>query len=67
MSKQQTMNMNIGNIDNLKWNELRATVKQYGLSTAGRKLDLQCRLKNYLETQLQKEEVQQKEGGQQVW
>ncbi|KAL7448088.1 hypothetical protein ACHAWC_000345 [Mediolabrus comicus] len=52
MSTQQTMNMNISNIDNLKWNELRSTVKQYGLSTSGRKLDLQCRLKNYLETQL---------------
>jgi hypothetical protein len=67
MSTQQTMtmNMNISNIDNLKWNELRATVKQYGLSTSGRKLDLQCRLKNYLESQLlqqegaQQEEVQQ--------
>jgi hypothetical protein len=41
MSKQQTMTMNISNIDNLKWNELRATVKQYGLSTSGRKMDLQ--------------------------
>jgi hypothetical protein len=66
MSTQQTMNMNISNIDNLKWNELRATVKQCGLSTSGRKVDLQCRLKNYLKTQLlQREGVQQKEEVQQ--
>lgn len=36
-------------VDNLKWNELRKVVKSYGLSTAGRKFELQERLKNYLE------------------
>jgi ssDNA-binding Zn-finger/Zn-ribbon topoisomerase 1 len=67
MSTQQTMNMNISNIDNLKWNELRSTVKQYGLSISGRKLDLQCRLKNYLKSQLRQEEgVQQREEVQQA-
>ena len=68
-SSYQIMTMNISNIDNLKWNELRSTVKQYGLSTSGRKLDLQCRLKNYLKTQLlqlELEGVQQKEGVRQV-
>lgn len=35
-------------VESLKWNELRQTVKQCGLSTAGKKVDLQQRLKNYL-------------------
>lgn len=39
--------MNSIEVDNLKWNELRQTVKQYGLSTSGKKIDLQQRLKNY--------------------
>ncbi|KAK1732829.1 hypothetical protein QTG54_016541 [Skeletonema marinoi] len=45
-------NKNNGNnvdVDNLKWNELRKTVKQYGLSTSGKKIDLQQRLKNHLQ------------------
>jgi len=45
-------NQNNGNnvdVDNLKWNELRKTVKQYGLSTSGKKIDLQQRLKNHLQ------------------
>lgn len=41
-------------VNNLKWNELRKIVKQYGLSTAGRKFELQERLKNYLEEKKKK-------------
>eukprot|EP00984_Skeletonema_dohrnii_P011675 scaffold4688_cov77-Skeletonema_dohrnii-CCMP3373.AAC.1 len=36
-------------VDNLKWNDLRKIVKQHGLSTAGRKFELQERLRSHLE------------------
>ena len=36
-------------VDNLKWNDLRKAVKKHGLNTAGRKFELQERLRNYLE------------------
>ncbi len=51
MTKQHNLQnnaiVNSFEVDNLKWNELRQTVKQYGLSTSGKKIDLQQRLKNY--------------------
>ncbi len=60
MAKQKDAhkdNNDVVDVDNLKWNELRKTVKQYGLSTSGKKVDLQQRLKNYLQAAAEKEEV----------
>ena len=49
----------VNDVDNMKYNELRKTLKQYGLSTSGKKIDLQLRLNNYLHESAaaEKEEV----------
>ena len=51
----------IDNVDKLNWNELRKTIKTYGLSNSGRKIDLQQRLKNYLVEQQQQQQQQEQE------
>eukprot|EP00986_Skeletonema_menzelii_P017209 scaffold18301_cov79-Skeletonema_menzelii.AAC.3 len=49
----------IDNVDKLNWNELRKTIKTYGLSNSGRKIELQQRLKNYLVEQQQQQQQQE--------
>ena len=59
MTKQKDVhNGSTIDVDNLNWNDLRKTVKRYGLSSSGKKVDLQERLKNhYLQAAAEKEEV----------
>ena len=53
------VHVNDVDVDNMKYNELRKALKQYGLSTSGKKIDLQLRLNNYLHeaAAAEKEEV----------
>ncbi len=57
--KDMMVHVNDVDVDNMKYNELRKTLKRFGLSTSGKKIDLQLRLTNYLHeaAAAEKEEV----------